>query len=42
MSSGGFTISTLSSLQFDTVNLYNVLAGIHIQKDLWAINNVAL
>jgi len=40
--SGEFIISTLPSLQFVTINLYNVLDGISVQKHVWAISNVAL
>jgi len=40
MSSGGFTISTLSSMQFVIVNVYNILDGISVQKDLWPKNNL--
>ena len=42
MSSGGFSNSTLGSLQCVIGNWNNMLDGISVQEDLWAINDVVL
>jgi len=40
--SGGFTISTLCSLQFAAVNRDNVKDVVSVHRDVWAIVDVAL
>jgi hypothetical protein len=39
---GGFTISTVVSLQFAVVNRHKILDGIAVQNDLCAVNCAAL
>ena len=40
--SGGYTISTVCSLDFAAVNRHDALDGIAVRKVLWAVNDAAL